>query len=141
MPTVSVSQPQRRRTALFLVVMLMPFLAGPALAGLVVCAGSGGVSTSWARNSDCPKRMVNKLAAEVQGLEQERASRACVVLETPDAATQSTRPASSDLPATDDPGSPVVSAEPVSNTHVELIAKRGPPAGLSSLLRSVVLRI
>ncbi|WP_095508731.1 hypothetical protein [Rubrivirga marina] len=129
-------RPRPARSARALAALLVPLVALPALAGLVVCQGPDGPTTSWGERP-CPKRQ----SATPVAVADDGALVACVVVPDADPAPLATAP---DLRA---PGPLAVAAVA---THVPRPAEapvalpsgpRGPPPGALRALRTVVLRV
>ncbi|WP_412061269.1 hypothetical protein [Rubrivirga sp. IMCC45206] len=127
--------PRLARTARLLAALLVPLVALPALAGLVVCATDAGVTTSWGERP-CPKR------AALPGVTaDDRAAGACVVVPE---ATPAPLAAAPDLRAP----APVAIAAPVAAPRLDVasrssrrVAPRGPPPATLCALGTVVLRV
>ncbi len=131
--------PSPRRAALVLALLLGPMAALPALAGLVVCLGPDGPTTSWSAGSECPRRGLDGTTTLAVTADAPAAS-ACVTVPGTDemiAASASVVPASDAamLPAPATAPGPVLAATP------EAFSERGPPRAIDRALRSVVLRI
>ena len=129
--------PDTRRAALVLALLLVPMAALPALAGLVVCLGPDGPTTSWSTDSECPRR---GLDAPLAVTSDAPAVSACVTVSGTDemiAAAPSVVPASEAgvAPAADTVPSPALASTS------EAFTERGPPWAVHRALRSVVLRI
>lgn len=132
------SSPSSRipRVARLLAVVLVPLVALPALAGLVVCQGPDGPTTSWGERP-CPKRQ----SATPVAVTDASSGAPCVIVPDADAAPVLASP---DLRA------PAPLAVSVAATHVPRPAEapvalssgpRGPPFGALRALRTVVLRV
>ena len=128
------SSPRTARAARLLAAVLVPLVALPALAGLVVCTSDAGVTMSWGERP-CPKKQSTTGVALTSPQE---AATACAVV--PDAPLA----ASPDLRAPTDLAPPFVVA-----ARTQLVAApvtfpdgpRGPPSGTLRALRTTVLRV
>ncbi len=78
--TLAPRLPDRRRAALLLAVLFVPLVAASVFAGLSVCSGPDGVSTSWEASSDCPRRALGEPTTPVQVEEAVSLTSACVVI-------------------------------------------------------------
>lgn len=128
--------PSPRRAALVLAALLVPVAVLPALAGLVICPGPEGATTSWGARSACPRQAPPE--ARVAGDAAPQAS-ACVTV-----------PDTEPMVAPEAPPVPTTMAVLAAPTFVPMPPalvpaeahgpQRGPPPALEAL-RSVVLRI
>lgn len=127
--------PSPRRAALVLAALLVPVTVLPALAGLIVCPGPDGPTTSWSADAKCP-RQAQPVAAQIAS---DEAPQACVTVPdaepmvAPEAPLVPVTSAALIAPAIEVPAPAIVPAE----AHAP---ERGPPLALG-VLRTVVLRI
>src|SRR5690606_38694515 len=129
--------PDARRAAFVLALLLAPIAALPALAGLVVCLGPAGPTSSWSAGSECPRRGLDVPLAVTSDAP---AASACVTVPGTDAMIAATAPVvpasgAAMLPASSQVPRPALAAAP------EAFTERGPPLAAHRALRSVVLRI
>lgn len=129
--------PDTRRAALVLALLLVPMAALPALAGLVVCLGPDGPTTSWSTDSECPRR---GLDAPLAVTSEAPAASACVTVPGTDEMIAATTPL---VPASEVAmlPSPTTAPAPALAAASEAFTERGPPLAAHRALRSVVLRI
>lgn len=139
--TVPSRLPDRRRAALVLAMVLVPFVAGTVFAGLAVCVSPDGVSTSWEAGSDCPRRALGKLAVQILPSENVPSASACVVITDSDEVVAAVQAAPPEMPAVAASIVLAVVEVPALVPVLGKVQQRGPPEELPHLLRSVVLRV
>lgn len=133
---MSLTSPRLARAARLLAALLVPLVALPALAGLVVCASADGVTTSWGERP-CPKKGVT-----LPGLTaDDGVATSCVAVPEVDPAPLAAAP---DLRAPAPVGLAARVAAPrtrVVEVRSRLVAPRGPPPATLDALGTVLLRV
>ena len=139
--TLAPRLPDRRRAALLLAVLFVPFVAGSVFAGFSVCSGPDGVSTAWEASSDCPRRALGEPTTPARVSEDAPSTSACVVITGSDEAMAAVQAAPPQTPTVAAFVVPAVTEVPAPEPVLGKVRQRGPPEEPSHLLRSVVLRV